>query len=353
MSLYRRFPVDLHDDHRFTQLSRPQPCAQWLYVFLLTGRASIIVPGVVDAGEAALAEMLQWDLQEFRDCFQELVDKAMAIADWKARLVFLPDALAVNAPTPNNPNVVRAWRKAFDRLPECPLKDEILRRVKNLLKTFSEQKQVKKPKCFTEPFADVFPKDINDVSSEVIPEAFQKPLSESLLKSSFTSVQYPVSSVQESASGIKGTLARVKSKNPKANGHSGKVLSERDTQIFKIFRRRWEMERPRKRYEFSNRDRVQIVHLCNTLGITLNEVPDGWEQTVTNFLESPLESHKLHYLCKNHEWFSQGIVDPQGPQAHLLTGKQHYGNPGRKNGGFDLNPEGTEVTRRTQDWQGS
>ncbi len=46
----------------------------------------------------------------------------MAIADWNAKVVFLPNAVRYNPP--ENPNVVIGWGKAFQLIPECALRSE-------------------------------------------------------------------------------------------------------------------------------------------------------------------------------------------------------------------------------------
>jgi hypothetical protein len=47
----------------------------------------------------------------------------LAEADWRARLIFLPNGIKYNPP--NNPNVIAGWAKHWDALPEGPLKTKI------------------------------------------------------------------------------------------------------------------------------------------------------------------------------------------------------------------------------------
>lgn len=136
MNLYRRISVRMWGDAKFCALSAPVPNAQTLWIYLLTGDCTTVIPGVVRAGEAAIAESLGWPLKAFREAFLEVSTKGMAKADWKARLVFLPKALSHNPP--QSGNVVKAWRRAFEELPDCELKNEIERAIKAYLLPLSE-----------------------------------------------------------------------------------------------------------------------------------------------------------------------------------------------------------------------
>jgi hypothetical protein len=55
----------------------------------------------------------------------------MAKADFKARLVWLPNAIRYNRP--ESPNVVRSWGAEFDLLPECALKTEALETLRSFV----------------------------------------------------------------------------------------------------------------------------------------------------------------------------------------------------------------------------
>lgn len=117
---YRKISVRIWGDERFRRLSKPKPNAQTLWLYMLTGPHTSQIPGLFISGEASLAEALDWPVQSFRRCFDELTEQGMALADWPNRLVWLPKAVRHNAP--ENPNVVKSWRNAMDELPECNLK---------------------------------------------------------------------------------------------------------------------------------------------------------------------------------------------------------------------------------------
>src|SRR5690348_7720814 len=102
---YRKVICRMYGDEKFQELSRPQPNGQTLWTYLITGPHTTSVPGLFTAGEAHLAEALGWTLRGLRSAWSEIAWQGMARADWKARVVWLPNAIRYNAP--ENPNVVR------------------------------------------------------------------------------------------------------------------------------------------------------------------------------------------------------------------------------------------------------
>lgn len=163
MTRYRKISVKIWGDRRFCLLSAPHPNAQTLWFYLLTGPHTSSLPCAFLAGEAALAEALGWPLKAFRKAFREVLDQGMVQADWKARLIFIPNGLAYNRP--ENPNVVIAWRKAFDELPECALKQTIFAKVATFLisEGFHES--------FRKAFGEAFHKDFANTVTETVTEA--------------------------------------------------------------------------------------------------------------------------------------------------------------------------------------
>jgi hypothetical protein len=120
--------------------------------FLITGDFTGVIPGVIRAGEAALAESLGWSVPAFRKAFEEIFAQGMAVPDWSARLVFLPKA--VNHNPPASPNVVKRWFRAFEELPECALKERIGRNLKAFLDDYGEAYAKEFPKAFPEASAE-------------------------------------------------------------------------------------------------------------------------------------------------------------------------------------------------------
>jgi len=123
MSPYRKVETRTYGDAKFQKLTAAQPCGQFLWLWLLTGPATCIIPGVIRMGPAGMAEMLGWPLKGFREAFQEILAQRLIDADSSAHLAFIPNAIKHNPP--QSPNVVRSWRGTWNDLPECPLKLEV------------------------------------------------------------------------------------------------------------------------------------------------------------------------------------------------------------------------------------
>ena len=132
MSRYRKIEVRTWSDQKFRNLTPLPASGQSLWFFLLTGPHTSPIPGLFRAGRAAMAEELGWELEAFDKAFAEVSTQGMAKADFKAKLVWLPNAIRHNKP--ESPNVVRSWRVEFDVLPECALKHEAIAFIRNGLK---------------------------------------------------------------------------------------------------------------------------------------------------------------------------------------------------------------------------
>jgi hypothetical protein len=122
MARFSKIDRRMWNDAKFNRLSRPQPCGQSLWTYLLTNPAVGPIPGLYSAGAAMLAEALGWSTEAFRESFQELLREGLVKADFQARLLWIPNAIRYNQP--ENPNVVKGWQCSWDELPECELKRE-------------------------------------------------------------------------------------------------------------------------------------------------------------------------------------------------------------------------------------
>ena len=122
MARYRKIDTRMWGDSKFSALSSPPASGKYLWIFLLTGPHTTNLPGLFRAGEMALAKELGWSLEGFRKGFAELFREGLVKADWSARVVWIPNAIKYNPP--ENPNVVKGWRDAWDEVPECALKNE-------------------------------------------------------------------------------------------------------------------------------------------------------------------------------------------------------------------------------------
>lgn len=119
---YKNVQVKIHSDRRFRSLSAPPPNAQSLLFRLLTAPEGGSIPGLVPIGEAALAEALGWPVDGLRTAFAELDGAGYVRADWKARLIWVPEAWEHDRP--RNPDTIRGWRRQLEEITDCPLKDE-------------------------------------------------------------------------------------------------------------------------------------------------------------------------------------------------------------------------------------
>lgn len=136
MARYRKIDIRVWGDEKFRQLSAPAPNGQTLWFFLMTGPFTTNIPGVFSTGEMGMAERLKWPIKGFRKAFQEVLREGMVKADWKAPLVWLPNAANYNKP--ESPNVVRGWSVVWDELPECHLKNEVYQQLKVSMEGFGQ-----------------------------------------------------------------------------------------------------------------------------------------------------------------------------------------------------------------------
>lgn len=125
---YRKVKITMWDDPKFRALSPLPPSGQSLFIYLLTSPFTGIIPGLFKAGRAALAEELGWEVEDFDLALGEAMALGMVKADMKARVFWLPNAAKHNPPA--SVNVVKSWVRAFELLPECPLKWEALLSLK-------------------------------------------------------------------------------------------------------------------------------------------------------------------------------------------------------------------------------
>lgn len=119
---YRKVKITMWDDPKFRALSALPPSGQSLFIYLLTSPFTGIIPGLFKAGRAAIAEELGWEVEAFDLALGEALALGMVKADMQARVFWLPNAAKHNPPA--SLNVVKSWVRAFELLPDCPLKWE-------------------------------------------------------------------------------------------------------------------------------------------------------------------------------------------------------------------------------------
>ena len=154
----------MYGDDKFRRLSAPQPNAQTLWVYLLTGPHTTCIPGLFQAGPASLAESLGWPLKALNRFLQEILDQHMMKVDRATRLVWIPKACEHNVP--ENPNVVKHWRATWHDLPECTLKDEVEAALKAFTKGLGES--------FAKAFGEVLGKPLSNSEQEQEKESEQE-----------------------------------------------------------------------------------------------------------------------------------------------------------------------------------
>jgi hypothetical protein len=159
VSRYSKVARRIFADEKFRKLSAPQPNGQSLFMWLLITDRLDCIPGLIPIGEAGAAEALRWPLEAspealakgfrkgFREAWSEVASLGMAEADWDAQLIWVPNAIRHNKP--ESPNVVRSWRDAWERMPECDLK----RKAYRALKAFVEGMG----KAYAEAFSEACP----------------------------------------------------------------------------------------------------------------------------------------------------------------------------------------------------
>jgi hypothetical protein len=160
---YRRVSARTWNDDAFRALSRPEPSAQVLWLWLLTGPCTTPVPGIVLAGLGTMSDHLGWRYEATRRCWQEIAGAGMAEGDWTNSLTWLPNAVYHNPP--ESPNVVTGWRKFLNEfVPECDLRWRAERAIQGYLQGLVQ-------KGNSEGFLKAFLKGFPEACATPFPEA--------------------------------------------------------------------------------------------------------------------------------------------------------------------------------------
>jgi len=126
-SYFIKIDQRMSGDEKYRSLSKPQPNAQTLWIHLLTGPHKRSIPGIFRAGMGSLADDLEWESTDTKRAFAEIEELGMAIADHRARVIFIPNVVRYDPPS--RPNVVKGWAKQLATLPETLLKGLWVARV--------------------------------------------------------------------------------------------------------------------------------------------------------------------------------------------------------------------------------
>lgn len=155
-------------DEKFRALSPIQPSGQALWLFLITGPHTGPIPGLFRAGRAAMSEELDWEVEAFDKAFAEVFAQGMVKADFKARVMWVPNAIKHNKP--ESPNVVRSWAAEFDLIPECVLKLEAFNALKGSIHALGEAYA----KAFDETLGKASAKPFGKPSAKTMPNQEQE-----------------------------------------------------------------------------------------------------------------------------------------------------------------------------------
>lgn len=165
MARYRKIDQKIWADEKFRSLSPIPPCGQGLWLYLLTGPSCTSIPGLYRAGPASLAEELGWPMKAFLEAFGEVLSQGIVEADWKARVIWIPNAFKFNVP--ESPNVVLSWRVAWEEIPECNLKAVAWERLRGFLEDFD--------KAFTKAFDKACRKPLAKAMAKAMANQEQEP----------------------------------------------------------------------------------------------------------------------------------------------------------------------------------
>src|SRR4030095_630743 len=106
--------------------------------------------GAMRANIPGLAYEIGWDVERLSKAFGEALRKAFLEDDETVSFLSLTNFLRYNSP--ESPNVVKSWEKSLDLLPECPLKNRLIIRIKSLSEGFPKAFREALPKAFRKSF---------------------------------------------------------------------------------------------------------------------------------------------------------------------------------------------------------
>lgn len=142
MARYRKIDPKIWNDFKFMELSKD---GKLVFLYLLT-HPSMTALGAMRASVPGLAAELIWPEKDFKKAFSEVLSRDMVRHDATSSFLWLPKFLKYNKP--ESPNVVKAWKSSLDLLPECDMKSELIRSVKDYTEAL--------PLSFLEALPEVF-----------------------------------------------------------------------------------------------------------------------------------------------------------------------------------------------------
>mgnify|MGYP000376106677 FL=1 len=155
MSFFRKIDVRIWNDAKFRALSHSGKLA---FIMLLT-HPGMTALGAMRATPEGLGAELKMEPEAFREAFGEVLRQGLAEHDEEASCVFVPNFVRYQAV--ESPNVVKAWAKHLEWIPECELKNRAVAVAQAFVEGYGEAFR----KAFRESFGKTSPNQ-KAVSSE-------------------------------------------------------------------------------------------------------------------------------------------------------------------------------------------
>ena len=131
MRHYRKIDTRILFDQKFNQLSSE---AKLVFLHLLI-HPDLTSLGAMRASIPGIAHELRWEVEQLRSVIEVLRRQGMVSADEKASFIWFPNFLKHNPP--ESPNVVKSWSRVLAGLPECPLRDVLVREARRFVQRLS------------------------------------------------------------------------------------------------------------------------------------------------------------------------------------------------------------------------
>lgn len=113
-----------------------------------------------------MAEELGWNQKDFDEAFREVFIKGMVKADFKARVVWIPNAVKHNRP--ESPNVVTSWGKEINLIPECDLKNEAVNALREMMQLIDSEAKEPEKQSYAKAFDRAFGKALLKASNKTM-----------------------------------------------------------------------------------------------------------------------------------------------------------------------------------------
>lgn len=264
MSRYNEVYQCTWDSEDFKSLSKSEPNAQTLWLYLLTGKHKTPLPGIYNIGLGALEDFLKWSRKALAECFQELSRKDMAKVDFENNVIYLPNWYKWNKP--QNPNVLKGWLNLLDNIPNCEYKYLYYQQLKSLVESLDKSFH----KVLSESFPTPKPEPIPVPKPKPDIESGKKPPQAATLQSLFASIKSNFTE-KELKNCEKDFIEKMTEKSD--NGKKERWQKEKTFDVnlrFKSWIRRDKEWHPKK-WEDDTTDKKRPINIPKTFS--------GWEET--------------------------------------------------------------------------